>query len=346
MLPDRTAETLEAWLNDYIPIERVSRDRFPRFKHVLDNVCPDAIQINDRFHLIQNLWSLHDRMIKKVLPSRIPKVNIQKDQPLQVQEVPLTKQEERKKENANKRWERALYVKELKRKGYSNRKIALMLNIDRRTVASDLMKKEPSTGNRRKRSKPIDKWRGQVITLEREGYTVQRIYDVISNKGYDGPHSSVRILVAKIRKQSKQGQCPQTTVYYTRKEVRRALWRWSFSKENDNKDVVIVNDILKRYPKMGSYFAFINGFRTAISNRDKEELRDLILYEKGRNDSITKSFIDKLLMDFSSTLHACSFEESNGFVEGNVNRLKTIKRMMYGRASFTLLRIRVLYSNK
>ncbi|WP_077706697.1 transposase [Virgibacillus dokdonensis] len=94
---------------------------------------------------------------------------------------------------------------------------------------------------------------------------------------------------------------------------------------------------------MGPYFAFINGFREAISNQDKEELRQLILYEKKRNDPITKGFVTKLLSDFTSNLHACIYKESNGFVEGNVNRLKTIKRMMYGRASFELLRIRVLY---
>ncbi|WP_376768250.1 transposase [Litoribacterium kuwaitense] len=57
----------------------------------------------------------------------------------------------------------------------------------------------------------------------------------------------------------------------------------------------------------------------------------------------TKKFIERLMIDLPSVMHACKLKESNGFVEGHVNRLKTIKRMMYGRASFELLIIRVLY---
>lgn len=341
-LPDRNAETLKSWLENYIPIKRVSRDRFPRFKQVLDEACPDAIQINDRFHLIQNLWNLHDQVMKRILPSKIPKESNETNK--KSQPIPLTKQEKRKQENINKKWERALLVKQLKSKGFSNQNIASKLNIDRRTVAADLLKKEPGTGCRRKRSKPINKWKNKVVELEKKGFTVQNIYNTILKEGYGGSCSSVRILVADIRKQRKKGLNRETTIYYSRREIRRVLWQWSFFKDNNKDDKKLVNKILRDYPQMGPYFAFINGFREAISNQDKEELQQLILYEKKRNDSITKGFVTKLLTDFTSTLHACIYKESNGFVEGNVNRLKTIKRMMYGRASFELLRIRVLYS--
>jgi len=41
--------------------------------------------------------------------------------------------------------------------------------------------------------------------------------------------------------------------------------------------------------------------------------------------------------------NALSYEWSNGQLEGQVNRLKLIKRQMYGRAKFDLLRARVLH---
>jgi transposase len=50
-----------------------------------------------------------------------------------------------------------------------------------------------------------------------------------------------------------------------------------------------------------------------------------------------------LLSDEQAVRHALSLEWSNGQVEGQVNRLKTIKRQMYGRANFDLLRARVLH---
>lgn len=46
--------------------------------------------------------------------------------------------------------------------------------------------------------------------------------------------------------------------------------------------------------------------------------------------------------DYEAIKNACTLEWSNGQVEGQVNRLKNIKRQMYGRAGFGLLRKRVL----
>ncbi len=51
---------------------------------------------------------------------------------------------------------------------------------------------------------------------------------------------------------------------------------------------------------------------------------------------------DSLRQDVSAVEAAVSERWSNGPVEGHVSRLKTIKRQMYGRAGFELLRARVL----
>jgi transposase len=55
------------------------------------------------------------------------------------------------------------------------------------------------------------------------------------------------------------------------------------------------------------------------------------------------SFANGIKQDFDAVLNGLLFEFSNGLLEGHVNRVKTIKRMMYGRAKFDLLRQRVLY---
>ena len=55
------------------------------------------------------------------------------------------------------------------------------------------------------------------------------------------------------------------------------------------------------------------------------------------------SFAKRLNQDFKEVYNALLYPYSNGFVEGNVNRLKMIKRMMYGRGKLDLLRQRVLY---
>ncbi|MCP4421185.1 MAG: transposase [Chloroflexi bacterium] len=57
------------------------------------------------------------------------------------------------------------------------------------------------------------------------------------------------------------------------------------------------------------------------------------------------SFANGIRQDFTAVHNAISSIWSNGQVEGQVNRLKFIKRMMYGRANFDLLRKRVLYQS-
>ncbi|MFA9435064.1 MAG: transposase, partial [Deltaproteobacteria bacterium] len=58
--------------------------------------------------------------------------------------------------------------------------------------------------------------------------------------------------------------------------------------------------------------------------------------------SALKGFANGITKDGDAVRAALSLEWSNGQVEGQVNRLKLIKRKMYGRANFDLLRKRVL----
>ena len=57
-----------------------------------------------------------------------------------------------------------------------------------------------------------------------------------------------------------------------------------------------------------------------------------------------RGFAEGLLSDIGAVRVALSLPWSNGPAEGQVNRLKTIKRHMYGRAKFDLLRSRVLHA--
>ncbi len=57
-----------------------------------------------------------------------------------------------------------------------------------------------------------------------------------------------------------------------------------------------------------------------------------------------RGFVAGLRRDLAAVKAALTYEWSNGQVEGQVNRLKMIKRMMYGRANFDLLRQRVLHA--
>ena len=56
-------------------------------------------------------------------------------------------------------------------------------------------------------------------------------------------------------------------------------------------------------------------------------------------------FVNGLRRDYDAVLNGLTLPHSSGAVEGNVNRIKMIKRQMYGRAGFDLLRKRVLLAH-
>src|SRR5260370_19570553 len=55
LLPDRTAEAVLPWLKDHQEIEVVSRDRASGYADAVKRALPHAIQVADRYHLVQNL---------------------------------------------------------------------------------------------------------------------------------------------------------------------------------------------------------------------------------------------------------------------------------------------------
>ncbi|WP_097257768.1 transposase [Streptomyces sp. Ag109_G2-15] len=55
-----------------------------------------------------------------------------------------------------------------------------------------------------------------------------------------------------------------------------------------------------------------------------------------------KGFPGFLRQDLDAVIAGLTLPWSSGMVEGHVNRVKTLKRAMYGRASFELLRTRIL----
>ena len=59
-----------------------------------------------------------------------------------------------------------------------------------------------------------------------------------------------------------------------------------------------------------------------------------------------RTFVTSVQQDKDAVLAGLTLSWSNGPLEGNVNRLKLIKRSMYGRAEFDLLKLRVLHQDK
>ena len=95
-------------------------------------------------------------------------------------------------------------------------------------------------------------------------------------------------------------------------------------------------------PAVETAMTLAHEFRSMLINRQAELLPAWLNRARGSGISALRSFVNGLEKDLSAVTAAFSLGWSNGPTEGNVNRLKLIKRQMYGRANFDLLRRRVL----
>ena len=100
--------------------------------------------------------------------------------------------------------------------------------------------------------------------------------------------------------------------------------------------------ILVQCPDMLALRQLALGFRTALAADESSQLRRWIEGAKRCEFGPVVRFAYGLQKDISAVSASVDTSWSNGQVEGQVNRLKTIKRQMYGRAGFDLLRARVL----
>ncbi|MBE9601514.1 transposase [Pedobacter sp. MC2016-24] len=104
----------------------------------------------------------------------------------------------------------------------------------------------------------------------------------------------------------------------------------------------LINNLCKSSSGLERALLLAREFRNLMENKLGKQLRGWIENVLRSGISEIATFANGLLRDYQSIENAISLPWSNGPVEGNVNKLKTIKRQMYGRASFELLRKRLV----
>ena len=100
--------------------------------------------------------------------------------------------------------------------------------------------------------------------------------------------------------------------------------------------------IRARSDELATALDLADGFAELIRKRSRETLGEWLARGEASSDPDLRRFAEGIRRDEAAVHAAVTETWSNGPVEGHVNRLKMIKRQMYGRAGFVLLRARVL----
>lgn len=365
LLPDREAETLATWLIEHPGVEVVSRDRGGDYAKGAKQGAPNAKQTADRWHLLKNLSEAMQRffLTKQSLLKALtqdPAQDVVEAPPPIPWHTGLTKGQEEKSEALHQqRVQRYHQIQDLHAKKVDPANIARQVGVSRQSVYTYLqMKQPPERARIHRECKPlIDPYKEYLIGRWNQGCrSAQQMYREIKKQGYTGSSSAVGRFIAPLRARkgtarsfkSVQPEC-ETMVNPDEAKKKRPptalqVAHWSNFKEEQRLDWQ--KDYLTRLcqadPQIAQTYELIQIFTTMLRERQGQRLDAWLKLVEEQGISELQSFAQGLLKDYDAVKAGLTLKWSNGQVEGQVHRLKLLKRQMYGRGGFEILRKRVL----
>jgi len=362
LLPDREAETLATWLRDHPGVEVISRDRASAYAAGGRSGAPDAVQVADRFHLLQNLaealelaFTGHARELRDAEQAR-RQDRVAEGGPVRPDPPPPPKRplamaaarREQRMATHRKVWD-------LYRQGWPGQEIARHLGIGRTTTFRHL--KSEAFPERKGRSdagrSSMDPWRDWIIERWNRGQRNgrQTLRDLRA-KGFTGNYATVLRYLNRLR-DAQQGAVshrsrarPATPLVAAPKQVmtpRTAAWTVLRPPDRrDDDEAGLLARLRAAAPILAEAVKLAEEFAALVRGR-KPKLLDPWL-QRAQDSAVPalQRFAKRLSSDYDAVRAAVTLAWSNGQVEGQINRLKTIKRQMYGRASLDLLERRFL----
>ena len=365
LLPDRTAETLAQWLRVHTSITTVARDRSGEYARGIALGAPQAQQVADRWHLLVNLREALEKLLDRLRPELMTG-GLTKT-PEKAGEIRVLRQRHRGRTEVaarDGRWARTLalhdQIHRLHQAGQTICAIAQQLKWSRTTVYRYLsMSALPERSAGLQRTSILDPFVDYLGQRWLAGCrNASQLWREIQQQGYPGTRRPVAQWVYQRREQPgrttprkylQRGfrSSDQFATRYAAVDrrplpaARRLVWLFLKHTDQLESDEVSLRDELLTHPVLAQARKLAQDFQRLIRQRqarafeawctacEKSKIPELVNLAAGmRYDPAVKA--------------ACRSKWSNGQPEGQVNRLKMLKRQMYGRANLDLLRSRFL----
>ncbi len=368
LLPDRTAETLAAWLRDHPGVEIITRDRAGAYADGATTGAAEAVQVADRWHILKNLgdalrqvFAEHPQALRPLPAPATPEVATEAQAPPTDSDssaappAPRTKAEQRQQQRQHRRQTRYEQVHTLLEHGLSLRTIATELRLSRGTVRKYARAVTVPTPQRRAtRASSLDPYKPYLIERWNAGVHVgTELLREIREQGYAGGRSIALDFIAAIRRQQgiapmqRRGVPVQAATDPTIRPLTPRELVWLVLQRPDQLDDAEQTRLLharQSAPAVESAVALAQEFAVMVRERQPEHLEGWLERAEASGHPTLSSFAGGIRRDYAAVEAGLTLPYSNGPVEGEINRLKFLKRQMYGRANFDLLRKRVLYA--
>jgi transposase len=365
VLPDRSVETVSGWFEKHPSVEVVSRDRSSEYAAAIKKGAPQALQVADLWHIGKNLSESVSTLLARCR-AEIRRGLQGQAKPEHEDVVPV--QEERRPARSRsvemahaarhaQKQDRYEQVIELHRQGMKAPDIAHQVGIGERTVYRWLAHTSfPEARRRQRRPSLIDPYERYVISRWQEGcHNGSQLYGELTAKGYKGSPRAMYSYLATLRtpqslpskslpsKQSERKSALSSPPPLENFSARRATWLFvCHPDELDEMQQAELALIRQVSPSAETAYCLAQAFMQMIREHTGQQLDVWLGEAEASHLPELKSFAKGLRRDKDAVLAGLTLPWSNGPVEGHVNRLKLIKRSMYGRAKLHLLRQRVL----
>jgi transposase len=357
LLPDREAETFSCWLKENPGVEIISRDRSERYAVGGRQGAPEAVHVADRWHLLSNwreaterVFDRHRGQVKRVILPKPEPVDKPAATVLPAKSVNRRRRSLEEKRIRAQAKRQALYdaIRERYAKGEYLKTIATDLGITYRTARKYALSEEcPTRKPMPKRTRMLEPYEPYLKARWAEGCkNGKQLYREIVAHGFPGSRTPVAAFVAQLRREENEGKPQSFPAAGEPLTPRKASWLMLRQPERlTDAERVALAQLQDVHSDVGTALAFTERFAGIVRDRrGAAELEAWLIDAEASEVREIRQFAHKVRQDEAAVQAGCTLPYSNGQTEGKITKLKAIKRQMYGRAKFDLLRQRALYA--
>jgi len=348
LLPDRSIAVVAHWLQEHGGVEIVARDRNGSYAEGIRQGAPDATHVADRFHVMQNLVEALERLLLHHGDARERAAQALAPPP---SPRPLVRWEQRAAAVSHQRQAPKVTIYErvwaMRAQGHDIAHIARTVGVGRPTVYRYLsMDRPPERIHRPQRARrPIDPYVPYLLHRWGEDCrNANQLWREIQAMGYAQSSRTVAHLITDWRHQEQSGRDPvprHTIKAWTARHV--AFLFIAPPGDLTGEQASYLSALREAQPALGAAYALAQDFAAMVRKRQGQRLDPWIERAVAGECAEMRTFASGLLPDKAAVKAGLTLEWSTGPCEGHIHRLKLIKRSMYGKAGFSLLRRRVLH---
>jgi len=353
LLPDRQAETLANWLRQHPGVEIVARDRAGAYADGARQGAPDAVQVTDRWHLLRNLGDAIRTVVdRQHAVVRRAAQQVSEQLPASTLTLPVPAPDSSKPIAAARR-SQASYARRqaryedaarLRAAGCSISRIAAQLGAERKTIRRWLQAGGASLWRKPLRVGVLARYHDYLERRWTEGCrNAALLWRELVRLGFAGRYGTVRSWAGKRRKTDPQiatsdasagvvsGQLPSS----------RHVARMLMADKLPEAEQAFISALLEQAPELANGIAVAKRLNLLLRRKSQESLAAVLA---DAADTPMAEFAANIRRDLAAVQAALDLPWTTSPAEGQINRLKMLKRTMYGRAGFQLLRARVLHA--